>query len=124
MQLYTVKVGRKFSYCSVTALAHGFHDRLHLRQHALDISRSTLHQARILRCLDLCQTLHPHTCLLLQFIAMGLNFDDGSNNVVHILALTEQHILTYPHGFRSAGTIRGRAGHLAIVRWLRVDTTV
>jgi len=39
VQLHTVKAGRKFAHRSIAALAHGFHDRLHLRQHALHISR-------------------------------------------------------------------------------------
>jgi hypothetical protein len=39
VQLHTVKASRKFPHRSITARAHGFHDRLHLRQHTLHISR-------------------------------------------------------------------------------------
>jgi hypothetical protein len=39
VQLHTVKAGRKFSHRGIAALAHGCHDRLHLRQHTLHISR-------------------------------------------------------------------------------------
>jgi hypothetical protein len=39
LQLHTVKAGRKFPHRGITALSHGFHDRLHLRQHTLHISR-------------------------------------------------------------------------------------
>jgi hypothetical protein len=39
MQLYTVKVRCKFPHCSIAALAHSLHDRLHLRQHTLHVSR-------------------------------------------------------------------------------------
>jgi hypothetical protein len=39
VQLHTVKTGRKFPHRGIAALSHGFHDRLHLRQHTLHISR-------------------------------------------------------------------------------------
>jgi hypothetical protein len=39
VQLHTVKAGCKFPHRGITALLHGFHDRLHLRQHTLYISR-------------------------------------------------------------------------------------
>jgi hypothetical protein len=39
VQLRPVKASRKFPHRGITALAHSFHDRLHLRQHALHIRR-------------------------------------------------------------------------------------
>jgi hypothetical protein len=39
VQLHTVKASCKFPHCGIAALAHSFHDRLHLRQYALHISR-------------------------------------------------------------------------------------
>ena len=39
VQLHTVKAGCKFPHRGIAALLHGFHDRLHLRQHTLHISR-------------------------------------------------------------------------------------
>jgi hypothetical protein len=39
MQLHTIKAGREFPHRGITALAYGFHDRLHLRQHTLHIRR-------------------------------------------------------------------------------------
>jgi hypothetical protein len=30
VQLHTVEAGRKFPHCRIAALAHGFHNRLHL----------------------------------------------------------------------------------------------
>jgi hypothetical protein len=39
VQLHTIKASRKFPHRGIAALSHGFHDRLHLRQHPLHISR-------------------------------------------------------------------------------------
>jgi hypothetical protein len=39
VQLHTVKASCKFPHRGITTLAHGFHNRLHLRQHTLHISR-------------------------------------------------------------------------------------
>jgi hypothetical protein len=39
VQLHTVKASRKFPHRGIATLSHGFHDRLHLRQHTLHISR-------------------------------------------------------------------------------------
>jgi hypothetical protein len=84
-QLHTVKASRKFAPAS-PQLSHGFHDRL--RRY----SCTSAAERCIKRAYSVASTSAKRctACFVtLQFIAVGLNFNDGGDNVVHVPALAE-----------------------------------